>query len=207
MHEERILIGEVPVRIYAPDGARGLLLFGHGGDKSKDGTRFVRLCRYYAAQTGRAAICIDAVDHGERKPVAATEGVPPNWHSRAISRMVADWRTVVSDLSSLGTPMAYVGFSMGAVFGFPTVASMPNITAAVFVVGGIPASDWADDVNLASSLTSAAAHLDHAHVLMANKDDDVLFPASGVHRLFESVVAKSKQLKFGLEVTTSGART
>ncbi len=197
VQEERLFIGEVPTSLFTPDGAcGGLLLLGHGGGHGKDGTRFVRLCRYYAAQTGLSVICIDAVDHGERRTAASAECVPRGWHSRTMPRMVADWQSVVDHLSSIGPPVAYAGFSMGALFGFPTVASMPSITAAVFVVGGIPGSDWTDDPDLVQPITSAASSLSQAHVLMLNKEDDELFPAQGVRQVFDSVVAKSKQLMF-----------
>lgn len=196
VQEERLSIGEVPTRVYTPAGARGLLLLGHGGGHSKDGDRFVRLCRFYAEQTGLSVVCIDAVDHGERRPIAAVEGLPRAWHSRTTPRMVADWQSVVDHFSSVGPAVAYVGFSMGAVFGIPTVESLPTITAAVFVAGGIPGDDWTDDPDLGPCLTGAASRLGRTHVLMLNKEDDELFPVQQVRLLFDSVGAKSKQLVF-----------
>lgn len=196
MREERLIIGEVPTRLYDPGDARALLLLGHGGGHSKDGERFVRLSRQYADQTGLAVVCIDAVDHGERRPAAATDRLPSGWHSRAIPRMVADWQRVVADLCSVGPPVAYVGFSMGAMFGLATVASMPTIVAAVFVVGGIPSAGWTDDAELESVLVGAARGLGLAHVLMLNKEEDELFDGDDVRCLFESVAARSKELQF-----------
>lgn len=196
MEEERLLIGGVPARRFAPEGAQGFLLLGHGGGHGKDEDRFVSLCRQYGERTGLSVICIDAVDHGERRTTAATGAVPTGWHSRTIPLMVADWQSVVDRLSHLGPPKVYVGFSMGALFGIPTVAAMPTVTTAVFVVGGIPSSDWTDDDDLAPSLIRAASQLNHASVLMANKDQDAVFPAPLVHLLFDSVVAKSKRLQF-----------
>ena len=196
MEEQHLVVGEVPTRLYRPKGSSGLLLFGHGGGHSKDGDRFVRLSRGYVEQTGLAVVCIDAVDHGERKPVASADGLPRGWHSQTIPQMVADWTSVVDHLASVGPPVAYIGFSMGALFGFPTVVSMPTIAAAVFVVGGIPDGGWSDDEGLEPSLTAAASKLGSTHVLMLNKDNDELFPAQGVELLFASVVARSKELMF-----------
>ena len=65
-----------------------LLLLGHGGGHSKDAERFVNLSRQYAEMTGLAVVCIDAVDHGERKRAAATADVPRGWHSNTVDRMV-----------------------------------------------------------------------------------------------------------------------
>lgn len=194
MKEERLLIGDIPTRLYRPTGARGLLLLGHGGGHSKDATRFVDLCRHYATRTGRAVACIDAVDHGERALARATAAVPRGWHARTVPRMVGDWASVAERLSSVGPTVAYVGFSMGALFGIPTVAAIPSIRAAVFIAGGIPAGDWVDDEEIGPTLTAAAAGLAHTHVMMLNNDDDELFAPQQVRRLFDAVRASSKQL-------------
>ena len=152
MREERVEIGGVPGRVYMHADARGLLLLGHGGGHSKDAERFVDLSRHYARRTGLAVVCIDAVDHGERKPAAAGPEIPPRWHSNAMGQMVDDWQRTVAGLSSIGPALAYVGFSMGAIFGVPTVAAIRSITAAVFVVGGIPAGGGVDDPPLGEVL-------------------------------------------------------
>jgi len=120
-------------------GRRGPPATGHGGAKSKDSNRFVGLSRLYAESTGLAVVCIDAVDHGERRPVVAGGPLPAEWHSNAIGPMVSDWVETAKAFSWIGPPVAYVGFSMGAIFGVPTVGSLASIKAAVFVVGGIPA--------------------------------------------------------------------
>src|SRR5581483_10796341 len=52
MRESRIETEGIPGRLYEPDGARGLLLLGHGGGGSKDEERFVGLARQYAEGTG-----------------------------------------------------------------------------------------------------------------------------------------------------------
>lgn len=73
VQEERLDVG-VPARLYDPGGAKGLLLIGHGGGRSKDTERVVDLCRRYAAGTGLATLCIDAVDHGERRRPGVFDG-------------------------------------------------------------------------------------------------------------------------------------
>ena len=197
MREERVVVRAVPARLYEPAGAAGLLLLGHGGGRSKDADRFVALARHYADSTGLAVVCIDAVDHGERRPAAvAGDGVPRGWHSRAIPQMVSDWREVADELGTIGPALAYVGFSMGVLFGLATVASMPTVAAAVFVAGGFPTGGWVDDPDLRGSLISAGSGLQHAHVLMLNKDQDEMFEARDARSLFDSVSAKSKKLLF-----------
>jgi pimeloyl-ACP methyl ester carboxylesterase len=194
--EERIENDGIPTKLYHPPGAKGLLLLGHGGAKSKDSDRFVTLSRLYAKSTGLAVVCIDAVDHGERSALSAHAGLPAEWHSRAVGQMVRDWERTVSALSRIGPAVAYVGFSMGAIFGVPTVAAMESIEAAVFVVGGIPTGGGIQDPPLRSLLLKTASRLTHSRVLMVNMTRDEVFPLSGVHELFDAIPGRNKTLTF-----------
>jgi pimeloyl-ACP methyl ester carboxylesterase len=196
VREDRIENDLIPGRLYDPGDARGLLLFGHGGAQSKDSERFVRLCHTYAEQTGLAVVCIDAVDHGERKPQGATAGVPPRWHSNTAGQMVADWQKTAAALSPIGPAVAYVGFSMGMIFGAPTVACMTTIKAAVFGVGGIPAGGGIEDPPLRGMLLDAASRLEHSQVLMLNKTQDDVFPTAGTHEFFDAIPGNKKRLMF-----------
>jgi pimeloyl-ACP methyl ester carboxylesterase len=196
MREERIDTGGVPSRLYDPGGARGVLLFGHGGGHSKDGERVVRMCRRYADQTGLAVVCIDAVDHGERKPNGVSEGLPARWHSTATAQMIEDWQNTVDGLAWIGPAVAYVGWSMGMIFGAPTVASLPSVKAAVFGAGGIPSGPWIDDPPLRAMLLDAALELAHPQVLMLNMTQDQLFRTDDTHCFFDAIPGRSKRLMF-----------
>lgn len=195
MREERIEIAGVPAKVYEPPGATGLLLLGHGGGASKDVPRFVELARRYAGETGLAVVCIDAVDHGERRPPNVTADLPARWHSSTAPRMTADWETVAAGLARIGPPLAYVGFSMGAIFGVCTAAAMPGLRAVVLVVGGIP-SGWVDDPPLRNLLVDAARRISEPSVLMLNKSDDELFAVPEVHDLFDAIATPRRQLHF-----------
>ena len=196
MRQERVEVGDIPARLYVPDGAEGLLLLGHGGGYSKDGTRFVRLSRRYAEATGLAVVCIDAVAHGERAVADAPAALPRQWHSSHSPQMVRDWQATAQSLKRIGPPVAYVGFSMGALFGFSIVAAMPAITTAVLIVAGYPDADRIDDEPLHRLLTKDASQLQHASVLMANTTNDHIFPVAGVHELFDAIQSDGKQLSF-----------
>jgi len=196
VREERVEIDDVPARLYEPEGATGVLLFGHGGAHSKDSERFVRLARLFAERTGLAVVCIDAVDHGERKPEGASAGLPRRWHSGATEQMVLDWKRTADALSRIGPAVAYVGFSMGAIFGAPTVATMPSVRAVVLFVGGIPTGMGIDDPPLRESLLEAAAMLDGPHVLMVNMTQDDIFLTEDTHTFFDSIPGRRKQLTF-----------
>lgn len=195
MREERIEIAGIPTRLYEPPGADGLLLLGHGGGASKDVPRFVQLARDYATATGLAAVCIDAVDHGERRPPNVTADLPERWHSSTAPRMVRDWETVVDGLAHIGPPLAYVGFSMGALFGVCTAAAIQTLRAVVLVVGGIP-TGWVNDPPLRDLLREAARRIVEPDVLMINKSDDELFAVPEVHALFDAIGSPRRQLQF-----------
>ena len=184
MREERIEHDGVPAKLYEPDGATGLLLLGHGHSQTKDDELYVSLGRQYAEQTGLAVVCIDAVNHGER----ATGEMA--WGSDVADGMVADWQKTADALSSIGPPVAYVGFSMGMIFGAPTVAAMPSIKAAVFGVGGIP------DPATATQMLEIAARLEHPQVLMLNMTQDEIFSVEGTHAFFDAIPGRKKRLMF-----------
>jgi dienelactone hydrolase len=196
VHEERTEIDGVPARLYDPGDARGVLLFGHGGAHSKDSERFVRLSRFYAENTALVVACIDAVDHGERKPAAVSAGLPARWHSNAARQMVSDWQKTAATLASIGPALAYVGYSMGAIFGAPTVASIRSIKAAVFGVGGIPTGMGIDDPPLRAVLLESAAGLGHVEVLMLNMTQDEIFRTADTHRFFDAIPGRQKRLMF-----------
>lgn len=110
--------------------------------------------------------------------------------------MVSDWQRAVDALESIGPPVAYVGFSMGSIFGIPTVASLSSITAAVFVVGGIPSGGGVNDESLGSTLVDAASELEEPWVLMLNKANDEILPVEGTQAVFEAIPGERKQLEF-----------
>lgn len=196
MREQRIETDGIPARLYDPGGAEGLLLLGHGGGYGKDSERFVRLAREYAEQTGLAVVCIDAVNHGERKSDGVSGGVPQRWHSDTVEQMIADWLKTVHALQPIGTPIAYVGFSMGMIFGAPTVAALPSIKVTVFGAGGIPYGGGIDDPPLRDVLLDAASKLGNCQLLMLNMTQDEIFPSEGVHEFFDAVPGRNKRLMF-----------
>jgi dienelactone hydrolase len=110
--------------------------------------------------------------------------------------MVGDWQSAAEDLADLGPPLGYVGFSLGSIFGFPTVAAMPTIRAAAFVVGGLPTGPWLDDPVLSPVLLGAASGLGTRQVLMVNMTGDELFPVVGVHEIFDAIPGARKRLRF-----------
>jgi pimeloyl-ACP methyl ester carboxylesterase len=193
VRDERIEPAGVPARLYDPGDARGLLLLGHGGGSSKDEELFVALGRQLADGTGLRVVCIDAVGHGERGDAADVR--PTMGSEENAARMTADWRAVADEL---GNPVAYVGYSMGMLYGAPTVAAMPEIKAAVFGVGGIPGPAIREQLPnvMHDRLLDSAAQLTHPQVLLLNMTKDEAFPVAGVHEFFDAIPGRKKRLMF-----------
>ena len=195
VREERIEVDDVPAKIYDPGGSSGLLLLGHGIDGSKDQERFVNLGRHYAESTGLAVVCIDGPAHGDRAPRSGDAQEDWRLVRRSVLHggpgMVADWQKTAEALSSIGPPVAYVGFSMGMLFGALTVAEIPTIKAAVFGVGGIPIG-----VTDKVAFLEVAAKLAHPQVLMLNMTEDTIFPATGTLEFFAAIPGRRKRLMF-----------
>jgi pimeloyl-ACP methyl ester carboxylesterase len=195
MREERIETDGIPAKLYDPGDATGVLLLGHGGGGSKDDELFVGLGRQYAEQTGLAVVCIDGPAHGERAPSSGD----PHEDERTIRRamfqagpqMVSDWTKTAESLASIGPAVAYVGFSMGMMFGAPTVAAMPSIKAAVFGVGGIPG-----EARDREAWLGVARKLEHPQVLMLNMTQDAIFKPADSLEWFAAIPGHKKRIMF-----------
>jgi pimeloyl-ACP methyl ester carboxylesterase len=194
MKADRLEIEGIPARIYEPDGADGLLLLGHGGQGSKDEERFVALGRQYATETGLAVVCIDITGHGERQVASAPSPTPDTimpWILAKTEQTVADWKATAKALSSIGPPIAYVGFSMGMLLGAPTVIAIPEIKAAVFGVGGVPTA-----MDGGSAVLDYAPPLGDRQVLMLNMTLDTIFSPKGALEFFGAIPGRRKRIMF-----------
>lgn len=199
MNEERIEPGGVPARVYLPETAKGLLLLGHRGTQSKDHPRFVELGRRFASETGLGVVCIDAPSHGERAPssgdtnkdlaeIVGTIGGPQDI-------TVPDWSAVCDELRSVGPPLAYVGFSMGAMMGIAVIAALESIVCGVLWVAGLPRPDPTAEQS-AQTFTDNARAAGRADVLMVNMTDDEMMGPNKALRLFGAIGGSRKQLHF-----------
>jgi hypothetical protein len=189
MREERIDTGGVPAKLYDPGDAGGLLLFGHGGGHSKDGERVVRMCRRYADQTKLAVVCIDAVDHGERKPNGVSTGLPARWHSTATEQMIEDWQNTVEGLASIG-PAAVRRVVHGNDF------RRTNRRVTAQYEGRSVRSRWPTGWDIQALLLAAASKLAHPQVLMLNMTQDQLFRTDDTHCFFDAIPGRRKRLMF-----------
>jgi len=201
--EYRIEAEGIPARVYEPSGASALLLLGHNGTLSKDDARFVELGRRYAAEVGLAVVCIDAPAHGERAPQSADAAerlaAVQAEVTGPLDSTVSDWRAVVTALSSIGPPVAYVGFSMGAMKGLSAIEAMPTIGAAVLGVAGVPSFAGADrrpEGSTVPHLEVAARLRPDLSLLMLNATRDDNFRPQDVVELFSAFRSADKRIVF-----------
>lgn len=185
-HEGR----RVPALMFTPENAGGprpVVMLGHGAGGRKDEPQMLAIARWLVLGEGWACAVIDGPVHGERRSDGRTdvgeEGLAALMDRETFPAMAADWQRTVDacgELPDVGNEAAaYLGFSMGAVLGIPTVAEEPRFRCAVFAIGGIQA----ERPNL---LSRAAARIDRP-VLLVNQSEDELFSREAVFRLFDPI--------------------
>ena len=140
--------------LWQPENASGpvpLVLIGHGGQGEKRNPTGLALARRFVRRNGIAVAAIDAIDHGERGNIVATEdsaGHPDYialWkRAGTFDRMVGDWKATLDALIQLpeidSERVGYWGLSMGTMLGLPFVAAEPRLKAAVLGLCGFEGS-------------------------------------------------------------------
>ena len=110
-------------------------------------------------------------------------------------QIAADWKAVVEKLD-LGSAIAYVGFSMGAMHGTIAAATIPTLRAAVFGMAGVPvfALDSVRETGSDTPHMAAARRLGDCEVLMVNTTGDDLFPPDAALELFDAFPTGRKRM-------------
>lgn len=197
----------VPCVIWSPEnaeGARPIILMGHGGSQHKK-TAGIRLrAANYARNLGWATLAIDAPGHGDRisreEAAQLAEQIEarvrgssdaPAMDSSILKMMtqraqsaVAEWQAALDTAQTLdfvGThdQIGYWGVSMGTAFGVPLLAAEPRIKCAVLGLAGLRpgASEFEDAARHVSIPIQFVFQWDDA---VANRDNGIaLFNALG----------------------------
>ena len=155
----------VPAMLWTPhqaEGARPLVIRGHGGGMSKTEGRDVPVVTCLVREHGYAALSLDAPGMGDRaqggvvsrgeqirrfaqlpdderlKVLAGAEGEEV---ARESAQVVREWRATLDAVQALDEvgpgPVGYWGMSGGAARGIPFVADEPRVRAAVFGLCGV----------------------------------------------------------------------
>ncbi len=190
----------VPGALWTPphaEGARPLVLIGHGATGHKRIDYVVALARELVRHHGFAAVAIDGPGHGERRltpgddlPKIFSEFLGEWSREGSTDETVADWLAtlaVVRALPEVGDgPLGYWGLSMGTIYGLPLAAAEPRIQVAVFGLMGLvgPTRDRMD----------ADARRLTCPVLLVQQWDDTLIPRDALHELFDTIGSVDKRL-------------
>lgn len=181
--EERI----VPGLVWTPEdanGARPLVLVGHGGSGHKRMEYVLALARRLVRHQGFAVAAIDGPAHGDR---VEPDNKVPAMSSQVFNSMVADWKATRAELATVPEvgdgPLGYWGLSMGTLFGVPFVAAEPNVKAAVLGLMGAAGKRY----------TATAADI-ACPVLFLQQLDDELMSRETCLELFLAIGSTDKRL-------------
>lgn len=193
--------GAVPGILWTPEraeGARPLVLVGHGGGGNKRMPYVLSLARRLVRHGGYAVAAIDGPGHGDRagatltREGSETAGIPPGFLDQvaaASEQMTADWTATLHALRALPDVgdglLGYWGLSMGTMFGLPFVAATPDVRCAVLGLMGTFAegNPW----------RQAAPAITCPTLFLAQTDDE-LVPVDTAVSLFRSIGAKDRRL-------------
>lgn len=186
-HEGR----RVPGLVYTPEDLttqRTLVALGHGAGGSKDEEQMRRIARWLVRRNQCAVVVIDGPAHGERAAGGVNGGIEfireQMGRRETYEAMAADWRRTLDACQELdgldASRIGYLGFSMGTMFGVPTVASEPRFDCAVFAIGGIAAP-------MQQRYHVEAAQRIQRPVLMINQTEDEIFSRESAFNLYDAL--------------------
>jgi hypothetical protein len=210
MPKTHVTAGDVPGFVFTPRDVEGplpLVLLGHGAHFGKDDPTMQALCWGFAYGVPSAVLCIDAPNHGERRPPHTADEDFDRLVREGMSdaathaRLAADWQAGAK-AARAGVPIidertAYAGFSMGSVFGVSIAADLGfDDGPLVFAVGGLrdAAVDGADATTQNELMRAGAARLVDRDVLMLNMTRDEHFPIGLAVELLESFPTARKRM-------------
>jgi pimeloyl-ACP methyl ester carboxylesterase len=211
----------VPGVLWSPadEPVRAVVLLGHGGGVHKRALGMPGQARSFVRHEGFAAVCIDAVGHGDRLPDGDREEAdaiarlqeqgPVDMRSEefraarrrrggidlsAFDAMVADWSATLDAVLDLvgDVPTGYAGFSMGSIYGTPTVAAEPRIKAAALGLSGL-VEGTEGMASMRERLAAESARITCPVLFLVQADDEVV-PRDAAFRQFEALGSQHKRM-------------
>jgi pimeloyl-ACP methyl ester carboxylesterase len=201
----------VPGVLWSPADApaRAIVLLGHGGGVHKRALGMPGQARSFVRHEQFAAVCIDAVGHGDRLPdgdreeaeaiarlqARGADMTSPEFRAvrrdrtpiddRSFDTMVGDWSAVLDAmLAEVGdVPAGYAGFSMGSIYGTPLVAGEARIRAAALGLSGVTESSEGPMAAISARLAVDSARVECPVLFLVQADDEVV-PRDAAYRQF-----------------------
>jgi pimeloyl-ACP methyl ester carboxylesterase len=148
------------------------------------------LCRSFARLLPAVVLVIDCPGHGERRPESDADylaGVERNMGDAAVHHQLArEWTRAAQVARELDPRIddrtAYVGFSMGSIFGASIVQDLPFVGPVVLALGGFVGPDRLPGTN--DLIGAGLRALGDREVLMLSMTDDESFPFADAVRAF-----------------------
>ena len=181
------------------------MLLGHGAHTGKDDPTMQALCWGLTYGVPSAVLCIDAPNHGKRRPaglsdeafdtVVRTGMSDPATHQRFASDWQAAAEAARAAVPEIDERTGYAGFSMGSVFGVSIAADLGfDSGPLVFAVGGLRGADAQGGASQNELMRAGATRLVDRDVLMLNMTRDESFPLPLAVELLESLPTTSKRM-------------
>lgn len=181
--------------IWLPEsaGADTLMLFGHGAS----GDRYQEPIAHLAGRFQKAGVpslSIDGPVHGLRKVGdgqrgAFSEEVQRETH---IQDMLDDWNEAIAIAQGLddveADKLAYLGLSMGSIYGIPLVATRPDMTVATLGLIGMTKI-----LPHGEAFLAMAAQIDIPLLFLMQMEDE-LFPRDGCIEVFDAFASADKRM-------------
>jgi pimeloyl-ACP methyl ester carboxylesterase len=197
------------------DGARPLVLLGHGGTQHKRVANVLGLARRFVRHLGYRACAIDAPGHGDRVtdeaqaaarrrdlerrvterggPASAPRPMPADAdaYAAAHARGAREWSALLDLLEADGLAEAgrvgYWGLSMGTMIGLPFVAAEPRVGCCVLGLAAL--SGWPNE----QARADAARRLVVPVLFVLQWDDQLMTRQAGLD-LFDALGSEQKAM-------------
>lgn len=199
-----LAVDGVPALLFVPDdpGPLPLVLLGHGAHLDKDDEMMQILCRSFARALPAAVAIIDCPGHGERRPEHEVEyltGVERNIGDPTIHEQLASEWTATAAAARAADPRiddrtAYVGFSMGSIYGASIVHRLPFVGPVVLALGGFVDPERLPGAN--ALIETGLRALGDREVLMLSMTRDESFPFADAIGAFELIPGPKRMIVY-----------
>ncbi|MFP6807743.1 MAG: hypothetical protein VB957_11280 [Pseudomonadales bacterium] len=174
--------------------ASTLMCFGHGASGDRYQAPISGLAKRFTHESQLPVLSLDGPVHGLRQVGDGARGAFfPEFHRQdSLTDMVDDWTCAITEIQLLAEvgvgKLAYMGLSMGSIYGIPLLASRTDVTVATLGLFGVQAS-----FPHAEEFIAAAAKI-ACPLLFLMQLEDELFERDGYLKIFDLFASLDKRL-------------